>query len=94
MPCDPPHSPTKHFGSRQEKARWVLLHPRQPKGICSNGTLRELPVAHFTCTKAVITDSGAAPVLVLRCQLLGAGLDPDRALEVYRVSTTAPRTRD
>jgi hypothetical protein len=44
-----------------------------------------------TCTQAGITDSGATPLLVLCRHLLAAGLDPDSAQEIYRISTLALR---
>ena len=54
-------------------------------------------VAHLngsrTCTGAGITATGAAPVLALCRELLAAGLDPDRALTVYRNGIVALRIR-
>jgi len=46
-----------------------------------------------TCTAAGITARSPAPALALCRQLLAAGLDPDRALEVYRGATLALRIR-
>jgi hypothetical protein len=46
-----------------------------------------------TCTAAGITARGTTPVLSLCRQLLAAGLDPDRAMEVYRGATLALRIR-
>jgi hypothetical protein len=46
-----------------------------------------------TCTAGDLTARGHAPVLVLCRELIAAGCDPDRALEVYRGSTLALRVR-
>src|SRR5262245_11680381 len=46
-----------------------------------------------TCTAAGVTANGSAPVLALCRQLLAAGLDPDKALDVYRGATLALRVR-
>jgi len=46
-----------------------------------------------TCTGAGITARGTTPVLALCRQLLAAGLDPDRAMEVFRGATLALRIR-
>jgi hypothetical protein len=46
-----------------------------------------------TCTSADITASSTTPVLALCRQLLAAGIDPDRAMEVYRNGTLALRIR-
>jgi hypothetical protein len=46
-----------------------------------------------TCTAAGITVTANAPALALCRQLLAAGLDPDRALEVFRNGTLALRIR-
>jgi len=45
------------------------------------------------CTSAGITAHKPVPVLALCRQLLAAGLDPDRALEVYRGATLALHIR-
>lgn len=46
-----------------------------------------------TCTAGDLTAHGHAPVLVLCRQLIAAGLDPDRAMEVFRGTTLALRVR-
>jgi hypothetical protein len=45
------------------------------------------------CSAAGLTARGATPALALCRQLLAAGLDPDRALEVYRGAVLALRVR-
>jgi hypothetical protein len=42
-----------------------------------------------TCSAAGKTAAGSAPVLALCRQLLAAGFDPSRPLEVYRATTLA-----
>jgi hypothetical protein len=46
-----------------------------------------------TCTVASITATAPVPALALCRELLAAGIDPDRALEVYRAGTLALRVR-
>src|SRR5262245_49096271 len=46
-----------------------------------------------TCPAAGITVRGTTPVLALCRELLGAGLDPDTALEVHRAGILALRVR-
>ena len=46
-----------------------------------------------TCLAAGIKATGHAPVLGLCRQLLAAGLDPDRAIEVYRAGILALTVR-
>jgi hypothetical protein len=46
-----------------------------------------------TCTAGNLTAHGHAPVLVLCRQLIAAGLEPDRAMEVFRGATLALRVR-
>jgi hypothetical protein len=55
--------------------------------------LRADLIGRNACSANGITATGHAPVLGLCRQLLAAGLDPDRALEVYRGSTLALRVR-
>jgi hypothetical protein len=45
------------------------------------------------CTSAGITARSPTPVLALCREMIAAGLDPDRALEVYRGATLALRVR-
>jgi hypothetical protein len=44
-----------------------------------------------TCTALGIAARGSTPVLILCRQLLAAGLDPDRAMEVFRGTTPCLR---
>jgi hypothetical protein len=46
-----------------------------------------------TCTGVGITARSTAPVLALCRELLAVGLDPDRAMQVYRGATLALRIR-
>ncbi len=68
------------------------IYPDAP-GRNFSGSLRAELVGSTTCTAAGVTARGRAPVLTLCRQLLAAGLDPDRALEVYRGATLALRVR-
>jgi hypothetical protein len=45
------------------------------------------------CTTAGFTASGQAPVLALCRELIAAGLDPDRPLEIHRGNMLALRVR-
>ena len=46
-----------------------------------------------TCTAAGLTVRASAPALAMCRELLAAGLDPDRALDVYRNGVLALRIR-
>ena len=46
-----------------------------------------------TCTAAGLTVHARAPVLTMCREMLAAGLDPDRALDVYRNGVLALRIR-
>ena len=46
-----------------------------------------------SCAAAGLTVTGNAPALVLCRELIAAGLDPDRALDVYRNGVLALRIR-
>ena len=49
--------------------------------------------ASNTCAALGIVARGSAPALVLCRQLLAAGVDPDRAMEIFRGATLALRVR-
>jgi hypothetical protein len=46
-----------------------------------------------TCTAAGVTARASAPVLALCRELLAAGVDPDRAMQVYRRATLSLHIR-
>jgi hypothetical protein len=46
-----------------------------------------------TCTAAGITARGHAPSLILCRELIACGVDPDRALEIFRGTTLAVRIK-
>jgi hypothetical protein len=50
-------------------------------------------VGDSTCSAAGITTHGQAPILALCRELLALGLDPDRAMEVYRRGSLALKVR-
>jgi hypothetical protein len=59
----------------------------------SRSAVRAELIGSNTCTANDVTACGHAPVLILCRELIAAGCDPDRALEVYRGATLALRVR-
>ena len=57
------------------------------------GSLRAELTGSDTCTAAGLTVHARAPVLTMCREMLAAGLDPDRALDVYRNDVLALRIR-
>lgn len=71
-----------------------LLSPATP--ICktpSRSAIRAELTGSDTCTANDVTACGHAPVLILCRELIAAGCDPDRAMEVYRGATLALHVR-
>jgi hypothetical protein len=78
---------------------------REPRN-CSPGQTRNLATPESrtpqvradltgsdTASALGITARGAAPVLILCRELIAAGLDPDRAMEIFRSGTLALHVR-
>jgi hypothetical protein len=79
-------------GRARKLRNWKLRSSKPPKTRTQVALRAEL-FGSTAATAADLTATGTAPVLALCRQLLAAGLDPDRALEVYRGAVLALRVR-
>ena len=77
----------------QEFVGWRARHISNKSERSQTQVVRAELTGSNTCTAIGITAQGHAPALALCRQLLAQGLDPDRALEIYRGAVLAFRIK-